>query len=222
MRSLSAEFLTDDIPGTADFYGTLLGLPLQMSDNNTLAFGAGRSRLLFRRSTGRNPVYHFAFNIPENQAESAYDYYAAKVDMIPFGEQDIVDFQAWNAHSFYFTDNNGNILEMIARHDLPNARPLPFRPSAISGVSEVAVCTADVHLLCSQFENQSGITHYTKQPPHHNFAAMGDAEGLLIVSARGRHWFPTETEARPFPVKIKIMSGNMIRSLAFNSPAGDS
>jgi catechol-2,3-dioxygenase len=215
MRILSVEALTDDIDATAAFYTSVLGLPLYMNDRNTLDIGAGSSRLLFRRSVNRKPVYHFAFNIPANKINEAAKFIQDKTDIIPFNGKNIVDFTAWNAQSLYFYDNNGNILEIIARADLQNSTEAPFSPSQLLSISEVAVVTDDVKKTCDHIKAVSDVGLYEKQPFHENFAALGDAHGLFIVSAKNRHWFPTEKMAQRFPLRIKVEEKGLFRSLSF-------
>ena len=45
---------------------------------------------------------------------------------------DIVDYSHWNAHSIFFLDPGGNVVEYIARHDLKNGAPGAFSPPAKS------------------------------------------------------------------------------------------
>jgi catechol-2,3-dioxygenase len=215
MRILSAELLTDDIDGTAHFYTSVLGLPLHMNDRNTLDLGAGTSRLLFRRSVNKRPVYHFAFNIPHNKIEEAATYMSERTQLIPHEGKTIIDFAAWNAFALYFYDNNGNIIELIARADLANSTNNPFSGSQLLCLSEVAVVTDDVSKTCKLVKARADIDPYIKQPVHENFAALGDAHGLIIVSAKHRHWFPTEQPAQHYPVKVKVEEKGLFRSLSF-------
>jgi catechol-2,3-dioxygenase len=215
MRILSVELLTDDIDATARFYTSTLGLPLYMNDRNTLDIGAGTSRLLFRRSVNRKPVYHIAFNIPSNKINQAADFIVQKTSIIPYEGKNIVEFPVWNARALYFYDNNGNILELIARADLNNSTEASFSSSQLLGLSEVAIVTDDVSKTCSHIKAVSDVDPYEKQPYHENFAALGDANGLFIVSAKDRHWFPTENIARHFPLRIKVEEKGLFRSLTF-------
>jgi catechol-2,3-dioxygenase len=215
MRILSVELLTDDIEATSVFYTTVLGLPLYMNDRNTLDIGAGKSRLLFRRSVNRKPVYNLAFNIPSNKIHEAAEFIGKRTDLIPSEGKSIVDFIAWNAMAFYFYDNNGNILEIIARADLHNDSNAPFSPSQLLSISEVAIVTDSVSQTSGFIKAATDVGPYEKQPVHENFAALGDANGLFILSAKKRHWFPTENEAKHFPVRVKVEEKGLFRSLSF-------
>ena len=96
---------------------------------------AGQTVLTFElidKKYGR-PFYHFAFNIPENKIEKAYEWQKIKTDIIhpnPDFNWDstkkIVHFSGWNANSIFFLDPAGNLLEYIARHDLKNANAAEF------------------------------------------------------------------------------------------------
>ena len=57
---------------------------------------------------------------------------------------DIVDYSHWNAHSIFFLDPGGNVVEYIARHDLKNGAPGAFSSRDILGTSEIALIVDDV------------------------------------------------------------------------------
>ncbi len=209
--------MTNDLQGTAEFYSTVLGLPLLKYDKNALIIDAGSSQLLFRSSENLHPVHHFAFNIPCNQIDAALHYLRQKdLGVFVYEGHQIIDFSAWNAKAIYFEDNNGNILELIARFDLNNKSMAPFGPGSFLCLSEIAIVANDVEAQCRDLENTIGLLHYDKQPAHQNFAAMGNAEGLLIISSEGRNWFPTEIPAQKSPVTITLLQNNRQYSLDFN------
>ena len=82
---------------------------------------AGETKLIFEEAQAdQNPFYHFAFNIPSNKFEEAYEWAKDKVKLLWLKDYDsfIADFKNWHAKSFYFKDPAGNILEMISRFDL--------------------------------------------------------------------------------------------------------
>ena len=82
---------------------------------------AGKSKLIFEETDiDVNPYYHFAFNIPSNKFEEAFEWMKQKVELLWLEDYKsyIADFVNWHAKSFYFLDPAGNILELIARFDL--------------------------------------------------------------------------------------------------------
>lgn len=46
-------------------------------------------------------------------------------------------FEQWNAHAIYFRDADGNIGELIARHNLETNSEEPFGARSLLGVSEI-------------------------------------------------------------------------------------
>jgi catechol-2,3-dioxygenase len=200
------ELFTDDISGTWQFYHEILGLKSAYKDGLTISFVAGRSILTFSRSENLRPVYHFAFNIPQNQIEQSMGWAMQRVELFPEG---IVDFKNWNAHSIYFKDNNGNIVELIARHNLNNGADKPFDSDALLSVSEMGIVTGDVVRERGLIAEKYAVPIFSKPPLSDAFTAMGDDEGLFIVSASGRHWYLTDIPAQPYPATIAFSNNGM-------------
>ncbi len=103
-----------------NFYKEVLELPTVFNKRN-ISITAGKSKLIFEETVQyKNPFYHFAFNIPSNKFEEAFDWVKEKVELLWLEDYNgyIADFVNWHAKSFYFLDPTGNILELIARFDL--------------------------------------------------------------------------------------------------------
>jgi catechol-2,3-dioxygenase len=176
---------------------------------------AGATRVPFAEATQPMPsVYHFAFNIPENQLAEAKQWLASRVSLRKNGEHDEWHFVDWNAHAVYFGDPAGNVVEFIARHNLPNAANEPFDRRSLLSVSEIGLATPNVHESCRQLRAQLGITRWRGNDT--DFAAMGDEEGLFIVVANGRRWFADGTPAHPLPTTV-ITHGEKSRRLVFDA-----
>jgi len=221
MKILKVELLSDNLDATADYYTSTLGFEVNEKTDDALSFKIGYSLLLFKRSINQQPVYHFAFNIPDNTLEEAMIWISAKTKIIPASkDSEVAEFSAWNARAFYFYDNNGNILEFIARFDLNEKTSAPFTASSVTCISEIAIVTENVKKYSSSLSKLTGVNNYEKQPAHENFAALGDAHGLFIISKEGRNWFPTEKPSKNFPTVVKIQTGDTIRELTLNNGSG--
>jgi catechol-2,3-dioxygenase len=217
MKILGVELLSDNLVATEEFYTGVLGLPLVGKDNDLVTFKAGMSMLTFKRSFNLMPVYHFAFNIPPDGVDEAFFWVSSKCPILPVADdQPIADFTAWNAKAFYFSDNNGNILEFIARRDLDMHDREPFTAAQILSISEIAIVTPDVSKYSRRLTKYTGVKPYPKQPPHSNFVALGNEEGLFIISETGRHWYPTDKPSAEFSTKVKIDTGETIKELSLN------
>jgi hypothetical protein len=206
---------SEDLEGTAAFYGKLMNSAPRVSQGTVTVF-AGSSEIRFIKSAVTMPVYHFAFNIPRNRINEALTYISGITELVKVENGAYVaDFSAWNAEAVYFFDNNGNILECIARHDLENGSDKPFSGRSLLSVSEIALVTGNVKSLADELLVKTGIGVYEKQPMLENFAALGDAEGLFILSAENRNWYPTDIKARRFPLAVEAESGGRVYKLAF-------
>jgi catechol 2,3-dioxygenase-like lactoylglutathione lyase family enzyme len=212
------ELIAPDVPALAAFYGTTLGLPVVDHCGKSAEIVAGASRLVFRSEAiagaGR---YHIAFNIPENLLSEAMAWLKQRVILIADpAHGEIFNFTDWNAHAVYFYDPMGNVLEFIARHDLPNHAPGPFSPELIECVSEIGVGAASVLDTVEELRKATGCELY--RPGNERFAPVGDEHGLFIVVPRGREWFPNTgitEENLPLKVVLRREPGSLPIELSF-------
>lgn len=184
------------------FYENTLGLTVVQEHSASFIVQAGVSTLIFTESNpSRQPKYHFAFNIPENQIDEALRWITPKVSVIPNEGQEVVHFESWNADSIYFYDPAGNIVELIARHNLNNSANEAFSPASLLCVSEIGLPVPDVEEALLKL-SRVGIVPW--QDYHSQFAAAGDEHGLIIAVKQGRVWFMSDQEeAYPHPLTIK-------------------
>ncbi|NBB21162.1 hypothetical protein GVN20_17485 [Runella sp. CRIBMP] len=198
--------LSDNLAETKQFYARILGLPIVSENTSALSFAAGATLLCFEQSTNLRPHYHFAFNIPYTSVMDAFSQMSKKVEILPISENSkLADFVNWNAKSFYFYDNNGNILEFIGRNDLPDRDKMdsPF----ILSVSEIGLPVENVKDECEKLINQHHLGYFDKQPPSDTFSVIGEDTGLLIIVPVGRNWYPTENHpSEAFKIKVVILN----------------
>lgn len=203
---------TNDIAATTTFYTTKLQLPILRQSSNSISFQAGASVLTFEQQTTiLHPVYHFAFNITPDFLEDAISWLQQITHLLPVTDNNyIATFDNWNAQAVYFYDNNGNLLELIARHDLPKEAT----NFAITGISEIGIAAAAVPEYADQLIDTWHLPVFAKQPRMEAFTALGDDHGLLIIAAQGRNWFPTQIPAQPFPATVTIEYNGETNSFA--------
>ena len=209
-RYLAVELQTHALDAMRKFYGEALGLRLETLAQGFLA-RAGGSLLRFRPVADDQPVYHIAFNIPENQIEAAREWLSQRAELIPHFQtgDTIIDWPAWNAHSVYFLDPSGNLLEVIARHALNNARNTGFDGAGLLNISELGLVVPDPHATMDLIAETFDLP---KKSVLHDFGAVGDDEGLFIVSAEQRAWMPTEhVLAQRFPARAFIRHSHDVR-----------
>ncbi|SMD09998.1 VOC family protein [Pedobacter nyackensis] len=208
MNIEAIEICTTDIRQTELFYTEVLNFRLLEKNKEMISFVAGDSVLTFRSDEHlERPIYHFAFNIPNNQLKEAIEWLNGRVYLLTVDKEKdsyVADFSSWNANAIYFQDNNGNILEFIVRYDLDDQSEFPFTGQSITCISEIGLVTDDVYQCIRTLTASHDIQLFTKQAPQPRFAALGDDHGLLILSETGRDWFPTTIPARKFPLKIMV------------------
>ena len=204
MKILHLELQARDLQAQADFYSNVLELPINFSAAK-LEARAGETNLVFvKAQPDFDGAYHFAFNIPENQIQHAKEWVLARTELLlDENKQDVFDFSNWNAHSIYFKDTAGNVLEFIARHDLKNTVEGKFEGSQILNVSEIGLPSNDVMGLANELCAKLELSVF-RQQPNENFTPVGDDNGLFILPIKNRIWFPNSgVPAKLLPIKIR-------------------
>lgn len=156
----------------------------------------GWSILELQPADGR-PVggVHLAFNVPDNRFAEAMAWLRARLPLQrnPEGLDYFALESNWQSQSVYFTGPDDLILELIGRQRLPaSARTGPFHGSELTCLSEVGLPSADVDAVRAEASARFGLQPLS--PPSLQFAPMGDDEGLLIVVAAERRWFPEQKD----------------------------
>lgn len=216
MKLEHIQIQTNNIQETATFYTQVLNLSIIEKETESISIQAGNSILKFVENPEFNSVYHFAFNIPENKLEDAIRWCKDKVDLILIEDQNVITrFENWNANAVYFYDNNGNLLEFIARHDLDNAQTEKFSSNAILNISEIGIVNEKPLELGNQLIAKHGLELFAKNDNSELFAALGDDEALLILVKPGRNWYPTQTPSESNATTIRIENKNNRIELSF-------
>jgi catechol-2,3-dioxygenase len=199
------------------FYGKTLDLRLLNERADRFTVEAGETMLTFVTSAdvvdGRPPFYHFAFNIPENKILQALEWQKARSPLLAIPERnraagyppEVVDYSHWNAHSIFFLDPAGNVVEYIARHDLKNGDTTPFSWADILYASEIAFVVDDVAAAAAAIKDAAIVNQY--KGGSDQFTAVGDEHGLLLVMKRGRVIDFTSNAAngvRPYRTQVAV------------------
>lgn len=203
---------TASIVRTKLFYSKTLELPLIRESEDTITFKAGNTLLTFNAVADSKPFYHFAFNITNNKFSDSFEWINTKLDILfPADHKVPVDINpAWNTQSFYFSDNNGSIIEFISRFDLPYYSSEPFSVADIKEVSEIGVVTDDVAGTARRLNEEQKLPYFVKSKPTDDFTVIGDDYGLLLVVPRGRGWVPNHKPAQIFPLTV-VADGKTLR-----------
>ena len=208
IRELS--LVTSNIREQRAFYAETLGLIIETEWEQGVVFKTGSTHLTFYEQTGTVARYHFAFNIPENQIDTATSWLKQRVPLISDENQSRFFFERWNADAVYFYDPMGNIVELIARHTLQNATALPFGVTSLLCVSEIGLVVNDVPAAVRSLTKTLDVRVYDGENSD-TFTAVGDPDGLLVVVKTGRVWYPqTGVEAQPNHASMEIEQSGVL------------
>jgi catechol-2,3-dioxygenase len=203
VRILELRVPTPRLAEQRAFWAETLGLPVTDQPDGTVAVRAGASTLRLEPDPqGPGSPLHFAFNIPENRYADAVAWVGQVTEPILREGRPEVPFPHWSADAVYFLDPDGNVLELIARHDLANAAEPPFGPGSLLEISEVGLPVPEVDPALRYLEERLGLTQYSGD--RERFAAVGDEHGLFIVVPERRPWFPTDRVASAARLAVTI------------------
>lgn len=216
MKLQHIQIQTNDLSKTIVFYTQTLGFQIIENNSTSVSFQIGSSILKFIENKNFDSIYHFAFNIPNNKLDEAIKWCDNKIDLIRIEDEKIITrFENWNANAVYFYDNNGNLLEFIARHDLDNSETKSFDIKSILNISEIGIVYEKPLELGQDLINKHQLSFFSKNANSEVFAAIGDDEGLLIIVKPNRNWYPTQTPSESNKTEIRLENNNKITELIF-------
>jgi len=200
------KLLTAELERLFRFYTITLGLPVVESNNDSFSVQIGRSQLIFERNDkhGEYPFYHFAFDISSNKIQESMEWLESRgIELNKLPESTFKIYSpTWNATSIFFYDPAGNIVEFIARHNLNNATPGQFQLTDLVRISEIGLVVPDVSTTRELLRSKFSLTEYKNY--HDRFAAVGDEEGLFILSVHKRIWLGSDKSAEIFKTEVII------------------
>ncbi|MEP6930800.1 MAG: VOC family protein [Flavobacterium sp.] len=216
MKLEHIQITTNNIETTKAFYKDILGLLILEKSNESVTVQAGNSILKFVENPQFDSIYHFAFNIPENKLDEAIEWCKNKVNLITIEDKNVIaNFENWNANTVYFYDNNGNLLEFIARHDLNNRQTETFSSKSILNISEIGIVNENPLELGNELITGYGLNFFSKNSNSELFSAIGDDEGLLIIVQPNRNWYPTQTPSESNTTEITLENKGKTINLQF-------
>ncbi|WP_017727849.1 VOC family protein [Halalkalibacterium ligniniphilum] len=201
-------FSTTKLERLKAFYTKTLELPLTHETAEDFSVLVGHTLLTFEAYEGEgDPFYHFAMNIPSNKVNEAKTWLEQRVTLKEYKNNPIVSFKSWNAHALYFEDPAGNIVELIARHNLNQRIDVPFDSQALQCISEVGIVTCDLDAQTKQFERM-GVPVWDQGSEH--FRALGNENGLFIAVSDNRLWFMSERKSELYPLTIQTRTNGKL------------
>ena len=191
-----------------EFYAGVLGLDIVAQESNVVVVTLGTTRLELVEGPAADGDHHFAITIPSNKFDRAKTWIQQRTVLLGTSEADEFECSpAWNARSLYFTGHDRSILELIIRRDLDNSTAGPFTSADLLCISEVGVAVTDIPAMVATLTDDAKISPYGDAGGN-AFAPVGDVDGMLILVAPGRTWFPTtDRTAGENPVFITAIGG---------------
>ena len=190
------------------FYGDELGFPDVRGKSKGPVFEVGTTVIEFTPIDRGRPFYHFALRVPRNRFTAAREWLGEQTELLRDEEsgETTFRFDNWNADACYALDPCGNIVELIAHHELPEegSEGTAFSADEILGLCELGLVGGDTRNMASALVTL-GIPLWdgTVDEPG-RLAFMGDREGVLILSPEGRGWMPTGRAAEQHRVEALV------------------
>lgn len=217
MKIKELTLLTNSLFETKNFYENTIGFKKITETEISISFAVGTSKLIFELTEeNQNPTYHFAFNIPTNTLNDAINWALQRTSLIKTENSLITDFEKWKAKAIYFFDNNRNILEFICRTDLNNPTDKPFSVATILNINEIGLVADQPLHIGNEIIEKTKIEYFAKGPKRADFVAIGNDNGLFVISNPNRNWYPTQEKAEKWKVKVKIEVADKEYELEFN------
>ncbi|GAA3557550.1 VOC family protein [Snuella lapsa] len=184
---------SNNIQRQKEFYRNILDFELVLDSADKISFNFGNSVLSFQYKEGVRPS-HLAFNIPSNKIEDALQWLQRRVEILPDGDNLIVDFKDWNAKAIYFYDADKNIMEFIARKGLGLNGEANFSSTSVLSISEIGIATTNIEAIYNKINSIKTIPVFDGN--FQRFCALGNDMGLFILINKGvKKWYPTQDEA---------------------------
>ncbi len=201
MKINELTIFTNNLEQQVNFYSDILEFSIENSTPESCAFNIGESTLICKYKRDVAPC-HFAFNIPSNKEIEALKWLKERVGILPFDDNEIIDFTSWNAKAIYFYDADSNIIEFIARKNLNLNSDKEFSSKSVLNISEIGVVTTDIEGTFNKLKAMNQIEVFSGD--FERFCALGDDKGLFIlVNDKLKKWFPTGDEILQSDFKIK-------------------
>ena len=64
--------------------------------------------------------------------------------------------------------------------------------------------------------DENRLNYFAKGPKREDFVALGDDNGLIVISDPNRNWYPTKDRAEKHYLRMKIVTDNSQRQIIVN------
>ena len=205
MKFKKVTLQTNDLDLIKDFYKNNLGCIVKNELPSSFEVTLGYTTLEFNnRNVKGNPFYHFAFDIPSNQFQEAKEWALKRVTLSTEDGEDDVYFENIKAHSLYFEDPAGNIVEFISRTENNPKSETPFSINNFIQMSEMSLVVEDKVMVAEELKKAGIIERNGEEVDSVGLNFMSDKSGavfLLLVNPN-RRWYFSKKDAVIFPMTV--------------------
>lgn len=199
MNFARLEVVTDACSSLETFYSETLDLPVDSHSQPSFTTTVGRTQWRFSAVDSSDNQYHIALLV-DADVERVVEWLTDRTSILTVEGDRIVEFPSIKAHSVYFVDPAGSILEFVC----PFGATGHYDPTAISGICEVGLPAHDPLAVVEELTDVFGTPVWRDMDE--TFTRVGDINGRFLVSAVGREWFPTEQPAIVSPLSVVVQS----------------
>lgn len=195
------------------FFSEKLNLKIKGENQKSISIEIGNSTLIIEQRKNRTP-YHFAITIPKDKEIEALEWLKERVEILPNGSDEIIDFSSWNAKSMYFYDNDDNIVELISRKNFNNETEDKFDQNQFLEISEIGMPVDNIKEYFEFLNKHFGVEIFDGS--FDRFCAIGDERGLIIcIDKNKKRWFPTNDKAFSSDFEMKLLDKGKIYKMKF-------
>lgn len=180
------------------FYTDVLEMELINSSKTSFSVKAGETELIFNK-VDTIPFYHLCFR-SNNDFFSKIFHKLNKIGVL-LSDKEGNTLMNWEGNEAYFTDPDGNILEMLEREYLGEGDV----PSRWYDICEVGLPLRNIK------ETQAILSNFLFDEEKRNnddFAFYGNKLGHLVLVKEGRFWYPTKRKSIIYPLEV-VVSGKV-------------
>ncbi|PLS17352.1 hypothetical protein CVD28_12360 [Bacillus sp. M6-12] len=190
------------------FYTQELDMELRTNTSNSFSVIAGSTEIMFKKAETL-PFYHLCFRTSGQYFEHIF---------MNLDEQNrLVKNESgrkrmyWEGKQAYFTDPDGNILEMLERkYQWKDKEPIGWFDVCEIGMPVFNIKETQLFLSTHLIDVQN--------MDDDTFAFYGDSSGYLVLVKEGRHWYPTKKSSVIHATEISVSGKENIDFKLFDYP----
>lgn len=188
-----------DLENMKKFYTNVMEMTFVNESQNHFSVMAGTTKLVFEKDSS-TPFYHVCFRTSEDYYQYVYEKLGQESVLLSNEDGEYSMF--WKGKQAYFTDPDGNIIEMLERPFHENHKGK--QPFGWFDVGEIGMPVSDIADMQNSLE---AYIEDVEKSSSETFSFFGDKKGVFVLVKEGRHWYPTERSATIFPLKVYV-TGN--------------